>query len=225
MIGSKFTVFDPGQTITGRRWGGEDLVTGAYVDHWGTGATAILVELDDGERVSIVAETARAVERTGRHRAPEKQVALPRTAEVPTDLLPLPSARDDQPTEFIPAVGQDVAAAGEPTEVFPVVDEIGPEYAAGLADAIVHGIDGEGADPAWVLEQLRPTLRERLLTPWFWLVSFVHWLVDEVATTIRLSARWELEHSQAIARTALATVSFLILAGAGVVWLLVEVAR
>ncbi|MEV6879709.1 hypothetical protein [Amycolatopsis sp. NPDC051128] len=239
--------FRPGQTVIGRRWGAEDLVIGAYIEHWGTGATAVLLEQADGERVSIVADTARPMETGARHRLlGDDQAAVPEPVrvEVPADLLPLPPARDEAPTELIaavPEVEQDVPArlapswpdsgdlvAVETTEVFgavDVVDEIGPDYAAGLADAIVFGIDGEDADPAWVLDRLRPSLRERLLTPWYWLVSFVTWLVDEVAMTVRWSARWELEHDRTIARLVLGGLSFVVLAGTGVVFLLWQVGR
>ncbi|MFD6069315.1 hypothetical protein [Amycolatopsis lurida] len=53
---------------------------------------------------------------------------------------------------------------------------------------------------------------------WFQVLAFFGWIVDEVATTVRLSARWELDHDRTIARLIVATISALVLAGAGVGW-------
>ncbi|MFD5245065.1 hypothetical protein ACFWIW_11000 [Amycolatopsis sp. NPDC058340] len=52
----------------------------------------------------------------------------------------------------------------------------------------------------------------------FMVVAFVGVLVDVAASGIEASARWELTHARMVARIALATVSALVLAGAGVGW-------
>lgn len=70
----------------------------------------------------------------------------------------------------------------------------------------------------------RPRWR-RALAWWFHVVAFFSFVVSEVAYAIRLSARWEVEHDRTLARLVVAGLSFLVLAAAGVLWLLLEVTR
>lgn len=67
-----------------------------------------------------------------------------------------------------------------------------------------------------------PSVREAVAAfvalAWFRVVAFFGRLVDEVADTIRWSARWEEDHAHTLARLVVVTISALVLAGAGVGW-------
>lgn len=90
----------------------------------------------------------------------------------------------------------------QPTQAFlDGFEESAVEHTAEL-EALAEVTDGE----AWFTRV------------WFRVVAFFGWIVDEVATTVRLSARWELEHSRTIARLVVGVLSALVLAGAGVGW-------
>lgn len=97
--------FDPGQPVTGRRWGEQDLITGRYVEPFGTDNVGMLIDLPNGERAAIVTQTASKV---GRHSA-----AL---------LLPI---RGQDVTQVFPAI-----APAEQTAIEPVTGEIDPEATA-----------------------------------------------------------------------------------------------
>lgn len=179
--------FKEREPVIGRRWGGEDLVSGYFVQAWGTAGEAVLVETLDGERIALVGETVQTVEAVmpvdpmdtaGRHRRAEEDDEP--TEVLPKDLLPLPG--DDEPTE-----------EWRPT-------------AAELESLEVIDLDHDYRPRGW------------LVRAWFRVLAFFSWLVDEVATTVRLSARWELDHDRTVARIVIATISALLLAGSGIAW-------
>ena len=60
----------------------------------------------------------------------------------------------------------------------------------------------------------------RLALAWFGIVASFGVIVEEIANTIRMSARWEESHALTIARVVFVTLSALVLAGAGIGWVL-----
>lgn len=118
-----------------------------------------------------------------------------------------------------------VAETDDPTQVFAavvepdtgeddLVDTIGADYAAELADVLAHGTpyDDEAVDE-------QPRVRTGWIS-WAWghVVAFFAFVCAELAGIIRWSARWEEEHALTLARVVLVTISALILGGAFVGW-------
>ncbi|RSN26547.1 hypothetical protein DMC63_01545 [Streptomyces sp. WAC 05977] len=86
--------------------------------------------------------------------------------------------------------------------------------------AFLDGFEDAAAEHTAELEALAAGKGTRVTAffamVWFRMLAFFGWIVDEVATTVRLSARWELEHSRTIARIVVATLSALVVAGTGI---------
>lgn len=129
--GTRTAPFAEGDGVTGRRWGEADLITGRFVEFFGTDNVGMLVDLPSGDRAAIVTETA---SKTGRHRA---ELLLPHPAgETPADLKPLPGVEqtvitpdggvlDPEETTILDAVEDDDEAV-EPVELDEVDDELEP---------------------------------------------------------------------------------------------------
>ncbi|MFI6304335.1 hypothetical protein ACIBCH_20890 [Amycolatopsis thailandensis] len=90
-------------------------------------------------------------------------------------------------------------------------------FLAGFPEsAVEHTADLEALAVAGSAPSFRRVVGAFVAFVWFRVVEFFGRLVDEVATTVRLSARWELDHSRTIARLVVAALSVLVLAGTGV---------
>ncbi|MFF4600120.1 hypothetical protein [Amycolatopsis sp. NPDC001319] len=114
----------------------------------------------------------------------------------------LPAVEAESP--FLPADD-----AGESTVQAPTVE---PDDAPTEVLAAVGQLDEDGPHT----EPLPTVRRAPRFAVWMRLFAFFRVLVDLVATSVRLSARWELEHSRTVARLIVATLSALVLAGVGV---------
>lgn len=154
-----------------------------------TGGKRVTVSCDRGGRV--VRLTLPDLEDTARHLAADDTGAA--TVEAPAvELVPA------VPVEAPQWPGAAELAAGETTEVLTaviapvhddVVDVLDPLYAERLAAAIGAVDGGSVPSPFW----------SRLLAPWFLVLGLLVRVVDEVAVTVRLSARWELDHARTVA--------------------------
>jgi len=100
----------------------------------------------------------------------------------------------------------------QPTQSLPPTDE----------DSFFDGFEESAAEHTAELEALAAEPGTRVAAFFamarFLVVAFVGVLVDIAASGIEASARWELAHARTVARVAVATVSALVLAGAGVRW-------
>jgi hypothetical protein len=181
--------FQEREPVIGRRWGGEDLVSGYFVQSWGTDGEAVLVETLDGERIALVGDTVETVEAVmpanpmdtaGRHRQIEADDEP--TAVLPKDLLPLPG--DDEPRE--------------PVE-WPTVAEL------------------ESLEVIDVDHDYRPR-RNWLVLAWFSVVVFFGAVVDELAVRFENAGQDVIDHARVIAKVFFATLSALIVVGAGTLW-------
>ena len=149
---------------------------------------------------------------------------LPARSQPETDTEPEPEQVDepepvdDLPTD-LPATGTLALPAAEPT--WPGNDDL----SAGETTEVLTAVEETGFLPAEGTLPERMSWRDWLLTPWYWLLNLVARIVDVVATTVRLSARWELEHDRTVARLLLVTASALVLAAVGVAYVLLAVLR
>lgn len=187
--------FKDREPVIGRRWGGEDLVSGYYVRRFGTDGDAVIVETLAGERIPLVGETVRTVESVmpakptdtpGRHHRID--VDDEPTAVIPKDLLPLPG--DDEQTTAVAPV--------EWPEFEPV----------------------EGTLPETPI--VKPTRGTRgtafLALMWFRVVAFFGKVVDALAVRFENVGQDVIDHARVIAKVFFASLSTLVVAGAGIAW-------
>lgn len=65
-----------------------------------------------------------------------------------------------------------------------------------------------------------PKITVLLLSVWWWLADRYDAVIDFLACTVRLSARWELDHDRTVARLIIVSLSALVLAALAVLWVL-----